>query len=139
MTGLIPQNFIDELLTRTDIVDVIDSRVKLKKTGKNYSACCPFHNEKSPSFSVSPDKQFYHCFGCGASGSAIKFIMEFEGLSFPDTVEKLAKTVGLEVPKEQASQQEIQKQQQQQPLFELMQQVTVFFEQIGRASCRERV
>lgn len=132
MAGLIPQTFIDELLTRVDIVDVIDSRVKLKKTGKNYSACCPFHNEKSPSFTVSPDKQFYHCFGCGVSGSAIKFIMEYEGLPFPDTVEKLAQTVGLDVPKEQASQQEIQKQQQQQPLFELMEQATTFFEQMLR-------
>lgn len=132
MAGLIPQNFIDELLSRIDIVDVIDSRVKLKKTGKNYSACCPFHNEKTPSFSVSPDKQFYHCFGCGVSGSAIKFIMEYEGLSFPDTIEKLAQTVGLDVPKEQASQQEIQKQQQQQPLLELMQQATEFYEQMLR-------
>lgn len=132
MAGLIPQTFIDELLTRVDIVEVIDSRVKLKKTGKNYSACCPFHNEKSPSFTVSPDKQFYHCFGCGVSGSAIKFIMEYEGLPFPDTVEKLAQSVGLDVPKEQASQQEIQKQQQQQPLFELMEQATVFFEQMLR-------
>ncbi len=133
MAGLIPQSFIDELLTRVDIVDVIDSRVKLKKTGKNYSACCPFHNEKSPSFTVSPDKQFYHCFGCGVSGTAIKFIMEYEGLPFPDTVDKLAQSVGLDVPKEQASQQEIQKQQQQQPLFELMQQATVFFEQMLRS------
>lgn len=133
MAGLIPQSFIDELLTRTDIVEVIDSRVKLKKTGKNYSACCPFHNEKSPSFSVSPDKQFYHCFGCGVSGSAIKFLMEYEGLSFPDSVGKLAQSVGLDVPKEQASQQEIQKQQQQQPLFELMQQATEFFEQMLRS------
>lgn len=133
MAGLIPQTFIDELLTRTDIVEVIDSRVKLKKTGKNYSACCPFHNEKTPSFSVSPDKQFYHCFGCGVSGSAIKFLMEYEGLAFPDAVDKLAQTVGLDVPKEQASQQEIQKQQQQQPLFELMQQATQFFEQMLRS------
>src|SRR5690554_2658553 len=132
MAGLIPQTFIDELLARVDIVEVIDSRVKLKKTGKNYSACCPFHNEKSPSFTVSPDKQFYHCFGCGVSGSAIKFIMEYEGLPFPDTVEKLAQSVGLDVPKEQASQQEIQKQQQQQPLFELMEQATIFFEQMLR-------
>ena len=132
MAGLIPQTFIDELLARVDIVDVIDSRVKLKKTGKNYSACCPFHNEKTPSFSVSPDKQFYHCFGCGVSGSAIKFLMEYEGLPFPDAVEKLAQTTGMEVPREQASQQEIQKQQQQQPMFELMEQATTFFEQMLR-------
>ena len=89
MAGRIPQSFIDDLLARVDVVDVVDSRVKLKKTGKNYSACCPFHNEKSPSFTVSPDKQFYYCFGCGATGSALKFVMEYDGLSFPDAVEKL--------------------------------------------------
>lgn len=101
--SLIPQDFIDELLNRLDIVDVIDSRVKLKKTGKNYSACCPFHKEKTPSFTVSPDKQFYYCFGCGASGTAIGFLMEHEHLGFVDAVENLAGTVGLSVPREQSS------------------------------------
>ena len=80
MTGRIPQSFIDDLLARTDIVDLIDQRVKLKKAGKNYQACCPFHNEKSPSFTVSADKQFYHCFGCGAHGTVLGFLMEYDGL-----------------------------------------------------------
>lgn len=132
MSQRIPQSFIDELLARIDLVDVIASRIKLKKTGKNYSACCPFHNEKTPSFSVSPDKQFYHCFGCGCSGSALKFIMEFDGLSFPDAVDTLAAQAGLEVPKEQASHQQIQQQQEQAPLFELMQQAGQFYERMLR-------
>jgi len=86
--SLIPQNFIDELLDRTDIVEVIDSRVKLKKAGKNYLACCPFHKEKTPSFSVSPDKQFYYCFGCGASGTALTFLLEYEHLGFKAAAKK---------------------------------------------------
>ncbi|AMO58183.1 DNA primase [Endozoicomonas montiporae] len=104
MAGRIPQTFIDDLLARVDIVDVIDSRVKLKKTGRNYSACCPFHKEKTPSFSVSPDKQFYYCFGCGASGNAIGFVMDFDHLDFPAAVDNLAGTQGMEVPREQSSQ-----------------------------------
>ncbi len=96
----IPQSFIDDLLSRLDIVNVVDSRVKLKKTGKNYAACCPFHQEKTPSFTVSPDKQFYYCFGCGASGNALGFVMEYEQASFLDAVDSLAKTAGLEVPRE---------------------------------------
>lgn len=100
MRGLIPERFIDELLTRVDIVDVIQHRVPLKKAGREWTACCPFHNERSPSFYVSPSKQFYHCFGCGAHGSALKFLMEYERLEFPDAVEELAKTVGLTVPRE---------------------------------------
>ena len=100
MRGLIPDSFIDELLARVDIVDVIERRVPLKKAGKEWMACCPFHNERSPSFSVSPAKQFYHCFGCGAHGSAIKFLMEYDRLEFPDAVDELAQTVGLRVPRE---------------------------------------
>ena len=100
MAGRIPQTFIDDLLDRTDIVDVIDRRVKLKKTGKNYSARCPFHDEKTPSFSVSPDKQFYYCFGCGAGGNAIGFVMDYENIDFPQAVENLAGALGLEVPRE---------------------------------------
>ncbi|WP_037586549.1 DNA primase [Stenoxybacter acetivorans] len=95
---MIPNEFIDELLSKTDIVDVIDAFVPLKKGGQNYMACCPFHKEKSPSFSVSPHKQFYHCFGCGAHGSAIGFIMEYQGLSFTDAVRFLADRVGLTLP-----------------------------------------
>ena len=101
MAGLIPQTFIDDLLNRTDIVEVIDKRVALKKSGKNYTACCPFHQEKTPSFSVQPDRQFYYCFGCGAGGNAIGFVMNFDQLDFPLAVETLAKDVGLEVPKEE--------------------------------------
>jgi DNA primase len=100
MSGRIPQQFIDDLLERVDIVDVIDSRVNLRKSGKNYSALCPFHDEKSPSFSVNPDKQFYYCFGCGAGGNAIGFLMEYERLDFPAAVEKLAGIAGVEVPRE---------------------------------------
>ncbi len=101
MAGKIPQSFIDDLLNRTDIVELIDSRVHLKKAGKNYQACCPFHNEKSPSFSVSPEKQFYHCFGCGAHGNAIGFLMEYDGLNFPDAIGELANLHGLTVPTDQ--------------------------------------
>ena len=97
---MIPEAFIQELLNRVDIVDVVDRSVPLKKAGANYSACCPFHNEKSPSFTVSPTKQFYHCFGCGAHGSAIGFLMEHQGLSFVEAVQELAKMVGMIVPQE---------------------------------------
>jgi DNA primase len=100
MRGLIPDSFIDELLARVDIVDVIERRVPLKKAGREWTACCPFHNERSPSFYVSPAKQFFHCFGCGAHGSALKFLMDYERLEFPDAVEELAQTVGLKVPRE---------------------------------------
>ncbi|MEF1257690.1 DNA primase, partial [Vibrio harveyi] len=101
MAGHIPRSFIDDLLARLDIVDIIDARVKLKKKGKNYGACCPFHNEKTPSFSVSQEKQFYHCFGCGVHGNAIDFIMEFERLDFVEAIEELASYLGLDVPREQ--------------------------------------
>lgn len=86
----IPREFINELVARTDIVDLIDAKVPLKKAGKNHSACCPFHSEKSPSFTVSRDKQFYHCFGCGAHGNAIDFVMEYDRLDFVDAIEELA-------------------------------------------------
>lgn len=132
MAGRIPQSFIDDLLSRVDVIDVVDSRVKLKKTGKNYSACCPFHNENTPSFTVSPDKQFYYCFGCGASGSALKFVMEFDGLSFPDAVEKLASDANMEVPREQVSF-EARQEQQHQPLFGQMSKAADFFEQMLRS------
>jgi DNA primase len=98
MSGKIPKHFIDELLTRIDIVEVIDRRVPLKKTGRDFTARCPFHDERTPSFTVSPTKQFYHCFGCTASGSAITFLMEFAHLDFRDAVNELAASVGLDVP-----------------------------------------
>ncbi len=100
MAGLIPQSFIDDLLTRVDIVDVVEARVPLKKKGANHHACCPFHGEKTPSFTVSQSKQFYHCFGCGAHGSAIGFLMEFDRLGFVEAIELLAADQGLEVQRE---------------------------------------
>jgi len=100
MPGRIPQTFIDDLLNRIDIVEVIDARVPLKKAGREYQACCPFHNEKTPSFTVSPTKQFYHCFGCGAHGSAVGFMMDYDHLEFPEAIEELARSIGVEVPRE---------------------------------------
>lgn len=102
MSGRIPQSFIDDLLDRLDIVEVIDRRVPLKKSGRNYTACCPFHDEKTPSFSVNQEKQFYHCFGCGAAGNAIGFLMDYERQDFPRAIESLADAAGLEVPREAA-------------------------------------
>ena len=96
-----PQQFLDELIARNDILDVVSSYVHLTKKGSNYFGLCPFHNEKTPSFSVAPDKQIYHCFGCKKGGGVINFIMEEENLSFPDAVRFLAKRVNLEVPEEQ--------------------------------------
>ena len=106
MAGRIPQHFIDELLARTDIVDVIDNVVPLKRAGRNHQACCPFHNEKTPSFTVSQQKQFYHCFGCGAHGTAISFLMEYSGMTFPEAIEDLASRAGLSVPHEVIAQQQ---------------------------------
>ena len=98
MAGRIPQHFIDQLLNRIDIVDLIDGYVPLKKAGANYKACCPFHGEKTPSFTVSPTKQFYHCFGCGENGTAISFLMNYDHMEFREAVEKLAAAAGLEIP-----------------------------------------
>lgn len=97
---MIPQDFLDQVAARHDIVDVVDRRIKLKKAGRDYVACCPFHKEKSPSFTVSPSKQFYHCFGCGAHGGVVSFLMEHDGLGFVEAVEQLAGEVGLQVPQE---------------------------------------
>ena len=102
MAGRIPQAFIDDLITRTDIVELIDSYVPLKQKGKEFTACCPFHNEKTPSFTVSPDKQFYHCFGCGAHGTALGFLMEYEHFDFIEAVETLSQQLGLEIPKNES-------------------------------------
>ena len=110
MAGRIPQTFIDDLLDRVDIVDVVNGRVPLKKAGKNYKDCCPFHEEKSPSFTVAQDKQFYYCFGCGAGGNALGFVMEFDRLDFLPAVEMLAKNAGLEIPREAAQDAQVSKQ-----------------------------
>jgi DNA primase len=99
MSGRIPDSFIEELLARSDIVEIIERRVPLKRAGSEFQACCPFHDEKTPSFTVSPKKQFYHCFGCGAHGSAIGFLMQYEGLEFLDAIEEMARAAGLEIPK----------------------------------------
>ncbi|GGC90774.1 DNA primase [Halopseudomonas salina] len=131
MAGLIPQGFIDDLLGRTDILEVVGSRLKLKKTGKNFSALCPFHNEKSPSFSVSPDKQFYYCFGCGAGGNALSFVMDFERLDFPQAVEELARQAGVDVPREETrpGSRESRKPRQDNPLYALLEQAAAFYRQ----------
>jgi len=127
MAGRIPSSFIDELLARADIVDVIDSRVQLKKAGREYHACCPFHNEKTPSFTVSPDKQFYHCFGCGAHGSALGFLMEYEHLGFVEAVEELASGVGMPVPREAGTGAPAEKSHQD--LYPVMEKVAAFYRQ----------
>ena len=102
MAGLIPQDFIDDLIARADIVEVVGRRVQLKKAGREYKACCPFHDEKTPSFTVSPAKGFYHCFGCGAHGTAIGFLMEFDHMSFVEAIESLAQTMGVDVPRSES-------------------------------------
>jgi DNA primase len=126
MAGRIPQSFINELLARADLVDVIDRRVPLKKKGHNFSACCPFHNEKTPSFSVNPDKQFYYCFGCGASGNALTFLMEYEGQEFVAAIEDLASQMAMEVPREAYSGEH--KQPQHNHLYPLMEKVSSHFQ-----------
>ncbi len=125
MAGMIPREFIDEVLAYTDIVELIDSRVPLKRSGANHMACCPFHGEKTPSFSVSQPKQFYHCFGCGVSGNAINFLMEYEHSSFVEAVEELAQMAGMQVPKIAYSS-EPQKQAPEQ--FELLDQVANYYQ-----------
>ena len=125
MSGAIPQHFIDELLARADIVDIIGRRIPLKKAGREFQACCPFHTEKTPSFTVSPTKQFYHCFGCGAHGSALGFMMEYDRLSFPEAVEELATSMGLEVPREAGFQQG----PDHRPLFEILDRAATYFSQ----------
>lgn len=128
---MIPEQFIQDLLNRVDIVDVIDKSVPLKKAGANYQACCPFHNEKSPSFTVSPTKQFYHCFGCGAHGTAIGFLMEYAGMSFVDAIHDLAKSVGMIVPQEERTPAERDAQRAQQKvamgLHEVLQQAANYY------------
>ncbi len=124
----IPEKFIDDLLDRVDIVEVIDRRVKLRKSGKNFSACCPFHDEKTPSFSVNPEKQFFYCFGCGAGGNAIGFVMDYERMEFPEAIESLAQTCGLEVPREEARPGEKPAQDSNRPLLEQLEQAARFYE-----------
>jgi DNA primase len=124
MTGRIPQHFIDELMQRADIVEVIGARVQLKKAGREYKACCPFHGEKTPSFTVSPAKSFYHCFGCGAHGTALGFLMEYDRLDFVSAVEELAARYGMEVPRAAS----LEAQSPLAPLYEVLARATEFFE-----------
>ncbi len=133
MAGRIPQSFIDELVTRTDIVELIGTRVPLKKAGREYRACCPFHDEKTPSFWVSPDKQFYHCFGCGAHGTALGFLMNYDQLPFPEAVEELAGRFGLEVPHDGGTG---PAPTQHEALHEMLARVAGFYEETLRASER---
>ena len=129
MAGRIPRVFINDLLARTDIVDLIDARVKLKKQGKNYHACCPFHNEKTPSFTVSGEKQFYYCFGCGAKGNAIDFLMNHDRLDFVESVEELATQHGLEVPYEAGNGPSPMERHQRQSLYQLLEGLDGFYQQ----------
>lgn len=129
MAGRIPRVFINDLLARTDIVDLIDARVKLKKQGKNFHACCPFHNEKTPSFTVNGEKQFYHCFGCGAHGNAIDFLMNFDRLEFVESIEELATSHGLDVPYEAGSGPSQMERHQRQSLYQLMENLNGFYQQ----------
>lgn len=124
MIGLIPRPFIDDLLTRTDIVEFIDSYVPLKKRGTSHTACCPFHNEKTPSFNVVAKKQFYHCFGCGASGNAISFAMNYLHMSFSDAIETLATRIGVQVPREGRT----EKNQQSLNLYQFLNEVAQFYQ-----------
>lgn len=129
MAGQIPRGFIDQLLSQTDLVEVVSARVKLKKQGKDYYARCPFHTEKSASFTVSGDKQFYHCFGCGANGNALSFLMALDKLSFPEAVEELALRTGLTVPRETTAAHLENRQPARQQLYQLLEQLTVYYQE----------
>lgn len=136
MAGRIPQSFIDDLIARADIVEVINTRVPLKKKGREYTACCPFHNEKTPSFTVSEAKQFYHCFGCGAHGTAIGFLMEYEHLDFVDAIETLAAEYHVEVPREDTPAGTSPARDDKQPLFDVLEQASQLYQQQLRNSER---
>ncbi|OYX07523.1 MAG: DNA primase, partial [Thiotrichales bacterium 32-46-8] len=131
MAGRIPKTFIDDLVARADVVEVVGRRITLKKAGREYKACCPFHNEKTPSFQINPQKGFYHCFGCGAHGDALRFIMDYEHLDFVSAIEVLASEMGVSVPREQVSAQqqakEIQQRSEQLQGFALLAQAAQWF------------
>ena len=124
MSGLIPQYFIDDLIARVDIVEVLGRRLQLKKAGHEFKAVCPFHDEKTPSFTVSPQKGFYHCFGCGAHGTALGFLMEHDHMSFVDAVEELARQMGMEVPREESQ----RPARRFDSLFECLEEVSHFYQ-----------
>ncbi len=133
---MIPDSFIQDLIARVDIVDLIDTYVPLKKAGANYAACCPFHNEKSPSFTVSPTKQFYHCFGCGAHGTAIGFVMEYQGLGFVDAIKELAGRAGMQVPESEGRSSNDEKPGQTRALLEVMARAAQYYKDQLKASPR---
>ena len=137
----IPENFVQDLLARTDVVELINARVPLKKAGRNWMACCPFHQEKSPSFTVAPDKQFYYCFGCGATGNAVGFLMEYERLSFPEAVKQLADKAGLEVPREDDNrpQQSAAQKSALQQMYDLLARADLFFRQQLKSAPERKV
>ncbi|WP_338884290.1 DNA primase [Xenorhabdus sp. TH1] len=137
MAGRIPRAFINDLLARTDIIDLIDVRVPLKKKGKNHQACCPFHNEKTPSFTVNGDKQFYHCFGCGAHGNAIDFLMNYDRLEFVESIEELAAMHGLEIPYETGSGSSQIERHQRQNLYQLMEKLNSFYQHSLETPCAQ--
>lgn len=140
MAGRIPESFVQDLLARVNLVELIDSRVPLKKTGRNYSACCPFHQENTPSFTVAPDKQFYYCFGCGASGNAVGFLMEYEHLSFPEAVKQLADRSGLTIPETRPeTDAEKHKKSQLQQIYDLLDRAQQFYiQQLRHAPEKEK-
>ena len=127
MTGRIPQSFIDDLVSATDIVEVIEHYVALKRAGKEFKACCPFHEEKTPSFTVVPDKQFYHCFGCGAHGTAVGFLMDYANMEFVEAVEELARRAGRDVPREDGGEREPR--EVLEPVFTALEQANAYFQQ----------
>ncbi len=133
---MIPDSFIQDLLARVDIVDLVDGYVPLKKAGANYAACCPFHNEKSPSFTVSPTKQFYHCFGCGAHGTAISFVMEYQGMGFVDAVKELASRAGMQVPESEGRGFKDEKPGQTRALIDVMARAAQYYKDQLKASPR---
>jgi DNA primase len=141
---VIPDSFIEDLLARVDIVDLVDSYIPLKKSGANYAACCPFHSEKSPSFTVSPTKQFYHCFGCGAHGTAIGFVMEYQGIGFIDAVKELASRAGMQVPESEGRGFSDEKPGQTRALIDVMARAAQYYKDQLKASpraieyCRKR-
>src|SRR5690606_34324011 len=132
---MIPKSFIQDLLTRVDIVDILSPHLTLKKSGANYFACCPFHGEKTPSFSISPSKQFYHCFGCGVHGNALDFLIELHGLSFVEAVHELARQVGLEVPDERPAAGYVpHRNEGHDPLYESMEKASRFYREQLKSS-----
>jgi len=135
MAGLIPQNFIDDLISRSDIVEVINARVPLKRKGKEFTACCPFHNEKTPSFTVSENKQFFYCFGCHAKGNVIGFLMDYEHLSYVDAIESLAADAHLDVPHEDNGRQTRNKEDKQ-PLYDILKQASELYQKQLKTSER---